>query len=63
MVKAGVKPGKRKLWKLRVGSHCSGWETITMAARAICVPGKSIDLNFSSDIDPHCREVIRQNNP
>jgi DNA-cytosine methyltransferase len=63
MVKAGVKPGKRKLWKLRIGSHCSGWETITMAARAIGVPGKSIDLKFSSDIDPHCREVIRQNNP
>jgi DNA-cytosine methyltransferase len=49
--------------KLRLGSHCSGWETLTLAARAIGIPDQCIDHKFASDIDANCREVIRQTSP
>ena len=49
--------------KLRLGSHCSGWESLTMAAKAIGLDDCKIDHKFASDLDVNCRRVIRQSSP
>jgi len=43
---------------LRVGTDCSGWEAILLALRSMGVPFQN---QFSSDVDPGVREVLRHN--
>ena len=46
--------------EVRVGTDCSGWESIIMALKFL---GVNVRHCFSSDINPHVQETIRLNYP
>ena len=54
---------KKTGWSLSLGGHCSGWESLSLAASKIGLEDYQIDMKFSSDVEPSCRRLIQHRHP